>query len=484
LPGFFAGVDGTNTTFLQCLNDKCLGGGLCEANYTGVSCASCVDGLVLSEGFVCNQCPQILEMLGIVLVCMAALVGYLLYRREDSKNNVYTTFQVFSKISISTFQVNSLAMVYAFDWSAAMESLLAGEQAATSVGVGYLELQCFYGDRSAGSAFLTETLIYLFTPLVLALIIFVAKRFTPQVVWARYAWLDGSVAVLLFLLQPSLVERCAMIFSCVKLGRGDTDLFMTADLSVRCWEWSGRHGLYIFALGLPLLILYVVGFPVGVWKFLMSAKNQPKVLAIAQTATTSVLSGPQAENALPAHTQTFADNYGFLFLGYKSEIAYWEVVVMLRKIAISLIGVIVAVDFRLQGMSGMLVVIFAIYAQLLYTPFVQADLNLFEFLSLCSSMATFYFGIFTLDAGANGASIPASSVVALVVNSVYLFAVVVWGVKLKLSQREKLLAQQKAVQLIEFGVQSDEKTDEYGIEMQIVGIPPPETPAAAPDNKE
>ena len=61
---------------------------------------------------------------------------------------------------------------------------------------------------------------------------------------------------------------------------------------------------------------------------------------------------------------------------------------------------------------------------------------------------------------------------------------VVWGVKLKLSQRQKLLAQQKAVQLIEFGVQSDEKTDEYGIEMQIVRIPPPETPAAAPDNKE
>ena len=326
---------------------------------------------------------------------------------------------------------------------------------------------------------------------MLALIIFVAKRFTPQVVWARYAWLDGSVTVLLFLLQTSLVERCAMIFSCVKLGRGDTDLFMTADLSVRCWEWSGRHGFYIFALGLPLLILYVVGFPVGVWKFLTLAKNQPKVLAIAQTATTFVLSGPQAQNASPADIQTFADNYGFLFLGYKPEIAYWEVVVMLRKIAICLIGVIVAVDFRLQGMSGMLVVIFAIFAQLRYSPFVQADLNLFEFLSLCSSMSTFYFGIFTLDAGVNGASMPASSALALVVNSVYLFAVVVWGVKLKLSERqaEKLLAQQKAVQkavqLIELGVRfSDEMTDEYGYEIECVGIPPPETPAAAPDNKE
>jgi len=135
--------------------------------------------------------------------------------------------------------------------------------------------------------------------------------------------------------------------------------------------------------------------------------------------------------------------------------------------------VIVAVDFRLQGMSGMLVVIFASYAQLHYSPFVQADLNLFEFLSLCTSMATFCFGIFTLDAGVNGASMPASSALALVVNSVYLFAVVVWGVKLKLSERqaEKLLAQQKAVQLIELEVRFDEKTDEYGNEIERAGIP-------------
>jgi len=199
-------------------------------------------------------------------------------------------------------------------------------------------------------------------------------------------------------------------------------------------------------------------------------------LAITQTAKTSGLSGPQPENAFSAELQRFANNYAFLFLGYKSEIAYWEVVVMLRKVAISLIGVIVAVDFRLQGMSGMLVVIFASYAQLRYSPFVQADLNLFEFLSLCSSLFIFFFGIFTLDAGANGASMPASSVVALVINTVYLFAVVAWGIKLKLSQRKQLLTQEKAMQRIQLGVQSANKTDQYGIEIQLVRIPPPKTP--------
>jgi hypothetical protein len=55
--------------------------------------------------------------------------------------------------------------------------------------------------------------------------------------------------------------------------------------------------------------------------------------------------------------------------------------------------------------------------------------------------------------------------------------------RLKFSERQKVLAQQKAVQLIQLGVRFDEKTDEDGIEL-CVRIPPPETPAAAPDNKE
>jgi hypothetical protein len=61
--------------FLYCLNDKGLAGVACEASYTGVSCASCVDGLVFSEGFECKKCPDGWVMIVSVGACLALFVG-------------------------------------------------------------------------------------------------------------------------------------------------------------------------------------------------------------------------------------------------------------------------------------------------------------------------------------------------------------------------------------------------------------------------
>jgi len=56
----------------------------CAAEYYGLATSiSCQANGSWSSASGCNQCPQILEMLAIVLVGVTALVGYLLYRREN-----------------------------------------------------------------------------------------------------------------------------------------------------------------------------------------------------------------------------------------------------------------------------------------------------------------------------------------------------------------------------------------------------------------
>ena len=45
----------------------------------------------------------------------------------------------------------------------------------------------------------------------------------------------------------------------------------------------------------------------------------------------------------------FHHNFSFLFLGYNIDCYYWEVVVILRKSALSLIAVSLALDPLLQG---------------------------------------------------------------------------------------------------------------------------------------
>ena len=91
--------------------------------------------------------------------------------------------------------------------------------------------------------------------------------------------------------------------------------------------------------------------------------------------------------------------FGFIFLGYKEQEFYWELVVLSRKAAISLIGVTFAPDQRSQCMFGMLMVFLSTIAHTHYKPFCEDWLNRFEFASLASSAATFFFGMFTLEAG-------------------------------------------------------------------------------------
>ena len=70
----------------------------------------------------------------------------------------------------------------------------------------------------------------------------------------------ASSVALLYLVWPTLVSRSFEVFACVSVcdeGSG----FLKLDLEERCFE--GRHALFAWALGLPMILLFVVGLPVG-----------------------------------------------------------------------------------------------------------------------------------------------------------------------------------------------------------------------------
>lgn len=65
-------------------------------------------------------------------------------------------------------------------------------------------------------------------------------------------------------------------FSCsVKMGAGDADWFLMEDLHVRCWTTT--HAGNIVGLGLPLLLLYVIGVPAAVFRILSKPDNQANI---------------------------------------------------------------------------------------------------------------------------------------------------------------------------------------------------------------
>ena len=89
----------------------------------------------------------------------------------------------------------------------------------------------------------------------------------------------------------------------------------------------------------------------------------------------------------------FYQNYSFLFLGYSQDHYFWEVLVLLRKTLVALLGVTLSTRPRTQGMAGILIIFIFTVLHSNHKPFMQPWLNTFEFISLMTSGATFYLGV-------------------------------------------------------------------------------------------
>ena len=113
-------------------------------------------------------------------------------------------------------------------------------------GTAYLEFGCL-SSSPQGSTFLKESILYGLLPVFLIVMVLLGSLlnsyFRPTDEgpgpWERAKSASLGVGILiLFLLQPTLVKRTALVFSCVTMGKNAGDVFMTEDLSIRCWYTS------------------------------------------------------------------------------------------------------------------------------------------------------------------------------------------------------------------------------------------------------
>ena len=384
--GFFMGLDQTGMTFFECFNPNACKSGQCAPGYQGLSCTKCTDDRILTDSFECSTCPPV----GITIMFLAFFIGlflsYLFYKvRSKRQGKASSLKSVFFKIIVSTFQINAIAYSYAFEWDGIMSGYLAAQGQISSLGLAYLEFSCL--SSPPRQDFVLETVLYGIGPFLLVLAVFVGFFFHELCSSFMAAPLEnkaggaceragkvaqetaiGATMIILFLLQPYLVTRFALLMNCVQMGEAATDLYLLEDLAVQCWA-STRHVVYLITLGLPFFILYVVGTPYAVfwtlrreqksgslariWEFMLS--NDPASAAGGGSETSADAdAGPAfdnlakradqqlpAEDSDPARTvaavgsvdleeknRDFLNNYGFLFLGYREDMYFWEVIIM------------------------------------------------------------------------------------------------------------------------------------------------------------
>ena len=287
-----------------------------------------------------------------------------------------------------------------------MDKYLEIQGQVTSLGTAYLDFGCLRGQPR--DDFVGETLIYALFPVVLITVVFVVaavKNGGRSGGWKLTKATTSYLGVLvLFFMQPYLVKRFALVFSCVKLGSSSTDLYLSEDFAVQCWV-SGRHWVYIVLLGLPLFLVYVLGVPLAVYLILSRPDSKLKIAQISDWLNSYLSPSsarPEGSSDTSVKFRDFQKNYGFLFVGYKPQYYYWEIVVMIRKACLSLLGVVFAFDIRAQVNLGILVLMVAAIAQAYLSPFDSKPMNVFESISLATSTLTFFFGVFTTDAGEAG----------------------------------------------------------------------------------
>ena len=124
-----------------------------------------------------------------------------------------------------------------------------------------------------------------------------------------------TIVLMMFLAYPMLTRLCLSALKCPMVGE---TLWLMADLQEECFD--GRHLAHVMTLTLPCIIVYVLGLPLTAFLVIMRNKDR-----------------------LEEHD--FATRYGLLYLGYRKNREWWEITIVVRKVAIVTVATFVSVVF-------------------------------------------------------------------------------------------------------------------------------------------
>lgn len=120
-----------------------------------------------------------------------------------------------------------------------------------------------------------------------------------------------SVIIVIFICLPPITSITFSIFNCISIFN-DGDTYLALDMDIQCWQDS--HQYYANSFGIPIIIIWVIGFP---------------VLAL----------GILTYKRLRLNDTENLQRYGFLYVGLNPSAFYWEILLHFRKVLLISINV-------------------------------------------------------------------------------------------------------------------------------------------------
>ena len=363
------------------------GGGRCRL------CTSCLQGYKRTGRARCKICPEqganrALLATGILAVILGA-VGIIVLTIHAGAG-VVTVSEATKKILLNYLQVVSMAALFPMQWPEEVENFFAVQSAISSASKALLSPDCELSWMVPAEAFYQKQIGFALLPLLIVAacssVWYLARVFrcscgagprfcmrllndpAPPNFYYNRAVL--SIVVLLYMAFPTIVKQGLAMFSCEQVG---DEFWLAADLQEPCME--SRHLVFALTLGLPQMLLYMIGLPLTA--IIILYRNRKHLL-----------------------DQNMQFRFGLLYAGFRHEVYWWELSFVVRKVALILVGATFAVRLKpdMQVYIALALLVFFIILQLGMRPFDELTekhhiLNFLELGSLVICWSTLYCGM-------------------------------------------------------------------------------------------
>ena len=203
--------------------------------------------------------------------------------------------------------------------------------------------------------------------------------------------IKSSCVALLYLLWPNICSETFSLFACRSVCDDDV-MYLRADLNEVCWQAGSRHLDYVLCLGIPMMLLYVIGLPVSTWYRVWRLQLAARSRAAAQMTPELRASKRRRGSSIHYVESDMNDDhkiYGMFFSAFHENTWWWESTIAGRKIIIAMIGVFGATMGSMQVHLTLMLVVVILLITAQVRPFGGVESVLLQGLEMASLVSIF-----------------------------------------------------------------------------------------------
>ena len=345
--------------------------GRCDQNFSHV-------GLIGK----CDACPDPGQNIAIAVVgVLGGIIFLFIYIRITLADGGSLDESDGAKsIGMSFIQLISLLVTFPIAWPPIFVVIFQVGGAITVIGQHLVNLKCMFPEYTDAQVFFTVQTFWGLAPPLLLILCWLTWHMVDKImpcfsVSDLSTKIQSSCVAIIYLLWPSLCSQTFSMFACRAVCDNDKT-FLRADLEVVCGE--GEHLMYSLMLGVPMLLVYVLGLPVFGF------------LRIKKLRSNKIFYNTSGEYRFdPSKILQEHKVWGLFYSAFREETWWWEATVAGRKVVIAMIGVFGTEMEQMQVHLTLMLVVLILSVTAQVRPFGGLDSGLLHKLEMASLIATF-----------------------------------------------------------------------------------------------